>query len=637
MPAAMRTHAQFLRFALVGCAGFLVDAGVLNVVLLLGADRYAGRIVSYLAAATFTWALNRHYTFRAQRDTRRVREWASFLAANAVGGLINWSTYAVLVAVSPTVYAHPVLGVAAGSIAGLVVNFTLSREYVFGERKGRRIDWTIVALVLITCGVMLGLKVNPWPRDGWFETQYFIVGHFPGHDNDTPIAAPAMLYALAHLIAAGLRLDLAGEMYVGVALQNLLILLSACFVYFTLKSMRLTALAGPVAIAFLLLVLSTGLPQSFYSESTVIFMMAAVMLVIAVLPPHADAGGTRFWVLTLTCALLVGLLVLTRMTPIFLIPAIALLFFRRMPVRRVVQVTAAMGVATVLFLAVTVLANHARFGRYELTNSSGRHLWQGVMQLTDDPKLRGLNWWEVPPLPPDGGLYTMSDPRDPALAAASKEIIRKEPGRYLVQGAKKFFTTIAVAPYHFGTGSYQGHSNPLNRTELLPPLASAMHAGFYARVVEAVMRRVYIAFTWGYPLTIVAIAITWLARAFRRDKTAGAPLISYFSFLALMFFGSLWFSWQIEIENSRNAVPYMPEWALMLAIGAAYWWGIVRASRAVGRAEAVDPRPADAQLVVEQRKVGAVARRDATELVAETEVFGGVLARHPQRFRHFEI
>jgi putative flippase GtrA len=552
-------RAQFLRFALVGCAGFVVDAGVLSLVLWLGADHYTGRIASYLAAATFTWALNRNYTFRAQRGTGLLSEWGRFLAANAVGGVINWATYAILVSFSATVFAHPVIGVAAGSLAGLVVNFTLSRRFVFGTEAGvRRVDWTLVALPLILLAVMLGSKVNPWPRDGWFETQYFLFGNYPGYDNYAPVSAPALLFGLGHVIAVALGLDLAGELYVGVVLQNLLILLSAYFVYLTLKAMRFTELAGPVAIGFLLCILSTNLPQAFYSESTVIFLMAAVMFVVVVLP---EATGARFWKLTAVCSLLVGLLVLTRMTPVFLIPALALLFFRRMPLLRVVQFTGALTAITVVLLAATVLANHARFGRYELTNSSGRHLWQGVMELTDDPGLRGLNWWEVPP----AGLTTLADPRDPVLASKAKEIIRKEPGRYLLQGAKKFATTIGVAPYYFGTGGSGGHTNPLQRTELLPSLSAS---STYEAVVHGVMRRVYIAFSWAYPITIVVIAAAWIVRVARRERATGAPLISVYSFLALLFFGSLWFSWQVEIENSRNAIPYLPLWALMLAMTA---------------------------------------------------------------------
>lgn len=127
---------QFLRFALVGAAGFIVDASTLKAAMYLGAGHYSGRVISYLVAATFTWSLNRRYTFREQQDANLFREWIKFLAANLAGGGINYATYAALVALSPTVEAWPTIGVAAGSIAGLAVNFTLSRLLVFtgGQR-----------------------------------------------------------------------------------------------------------------------------------------------------------------------------------------------------------------------------------------------------------------------------------------------------------------------------------------------------------------------------------------------------------------------------------------------------------------------------------------------------------------------
>ena len=123
---------QFLSFSVIGTIGFLVDASMLYAAMhLLGAGLYSGRVVSYLAAATTTWALNRRYTFRPQRSPNMVAEWARFLVANAVGGLVNYSTYAALVATQPTVAEHPALGVAVGSLAGLALNFCLSRYLVF--------------------------------------------------------------------------------------------------------------------------------------------------------------------------------------------------------------------------------------------------------------------------------------------------------------------------------------------------------------------------------------------------------------------------------------------------------------------------------------------------------------------------
>lgn len=130
-------RAQFRSFAMVGVAGFLVDSGTLYAVMALGAGHYTGRVISFLAAATSTWALNRRFTFHGRQDANRLAEWARFLAANSAGGLANYAVYALLVATSPLVAAQPVLGVAAGSISGLAVNFTLSRWLVFTANRSR--------------------------------------------------------------------------------------------------------------------------------------------------------------------------------------------------------------------------------------------------------------------------------------------------------------------------------------------------------------------------------------------------------------------------------------------------------------------------------------------------------------------
>ncbi|WP_235035610.1 GtrA family protein [Roseomonas sp. 18066] len=121
---------QMLRFGVVGTLGFLVDTGVLYAALQLGAGLYLGRVFSYVAAATGNWALNRAWTFQAT-GAPAARQWALFLAVNLVGFAVNYGTYALLVGHLPLAAAHPVLGVAAGSLAGMAGNFLLSRRFVF--------------------------------------------------------------------------------------------------------------------------------------------------------------------------------------------------------------------------------------------------------------------------------------------------------------------------------------------------------------------------------------------------------------------------------------------------------------------------------------------------------------------------
>lgn len=121
----------FLRFSLVGVAGFLVDTGLLYLGLAAGLGPYVGRAISYVCASTSTWFLNRRFTFHARRSKRWVREWGKFFVTNAAGGLSNYLVYAVLVATVPFVARYPIVGVAAGSIIGLAINFNMSRFVVF--------------------------------------------------------------------------------------------------------------------------------------------------------------------------------------------------------------------------------------------------------------------------------------------------------------------------------------------------------------------------------------------------------------------------------------------------------------------------------------------------------------------------
>ena len=125
---------EFLRFGVVGTIGFVVDTAVLYAGLALGLGLYGGRVVSYLVAATTTWALNRVWTFRRRGEGPAHQQWALFLVVNLAGFAMNYGTYAVLIAFVPVVAAHPVLGVAAGAIAGMFGNFVLSRQLVFRAR-----------------------------------------------------------------------------------------------------------------------------------------------------------------------------------------------------------------------------------------------------------------------------------------------------------------------------------------------------------------------------------------------------------------------------------------------------------------------------------------------------------------------
>lgn len=130
--AAGRAVGEFSRFLVIGTIGFVVDAGTLKLLVAFAhIDLYSGRLVSYLTAATGNWLLNRHFTFRQAREQSPFMQWVKYLGANGIGFAVNYATYAALITYVAVAKAHPVIGVAAGSIAGLSFNFTVNKFWVF--------------------------------------------------------------------------------------------------------------------------------------------------------------------------------------------------------------------------------------------------------------------------------------------------------------------------------------------------------------------------------------------------------------------------------------------------------------------------------------------------------------------------
>lgn len=122
---------QLLRFGMVGTVGFLVDAAVLYLGIALGLGLYLGRVLSYLAAVTTTWVLNRSFTFRTAPGGNRAHEFARFAVSQLSGAGLNLGLFTLLVATIPWMAENPVAAVAAGSLAGLSLNFLVARRYVF--------------------------------------------------------------------------------------------------------------------------------------------------------------------------------------------------------------------------------------------------------------------------------------------------------------------------------------------------------------------------------------------------------------------------------------------------------------------------------------------------------------------------
>jgi len=127
---------EIVRFAIAGALGFVVDAAVLYAALALGIGYFAGRACSFLLAVWTTWQLNRRFTFVAGRRESAWTQWWRYLLAMSVGGLANLAFYTLTVLLLPKAPWLPLLAVAVGTGAGMVLNFASAKWWVF--RRSRR-------------------------------------------------------------------------------------------------------------------------------------------------------------------------------------------------------------------------------------------------------------------------------------------------------------------------------------------------------------------------------------------------------------------------------------------------------------------------------------------------------------------
>jgi putative flippase GtrA len=129
--ARIRVLVQFAMFALVGVVGLTVDTATVYA-LRHAMGLYVAGLAAYFTGATTTWLCNRLWTFRhAARAQPWHVQWWRFLTANLTGFVVNRGVYMLLVTFVDVAAREPVIAVFAGAVAGVTLNFNLSRKMVF--------------------------------------------------------------------------------------------------------------------------------------------------------------------------------------------------------------------------------------------------------------------------------------------------------------------------------------------------------------------------------------------------------------------------------------------------------------------------------------------------------------------------
>ncbi len=130
----VNTLVQFTKFSLIGLSGMAVGLGALNLFMVIWRNFPMANVVAFFVAVTWNLLLNRRFTF-APTNKSFSREWFEFVTACSLGAVLNWAiSFSLYYTFS---FFHEQFNYAAmiGVATAYLLNFTLSRLYVFRNRK----------------------------------------------------------------------------------------------------------------------------------------------------------------------------------------------------------------------------------------------------------------------------------------------------------------------------------------------------------------------------------------------------------------------------------------------------------------------------------------------------------------------
>lgn len=124
---------KLFRFLIAGSVGFVVDAGVLHLLLwFTPVGPFIGRAVSIPSALLATWVLNRNFTF-GHSDRSLAAEGFRYGSVGLTSALLNYALFSSLLMAEPSL--RPIIALTLGSAAATTFSFFGYSRFVFRHRQ----------------------------------------------------------------------------------------------------------------------------------------------------------------------------------------------------------------------------------------------------------------------------------------------------------------------------------------------------------------------------------------------------------------------------------------------------------------------------------------------------------------------
>lgn len=124
---------KLLRFLIAGSVGFVVDAGVLHLLLwFTPVGPFIGRAVSIPSALLATWFINRNFTF-GRSDRSLAAEGFRYGSVGLTSALLNYALFSSLLMTEPGL--RPIIALTLASAAATAFSFFGYSRFVFRHRQ----------------------------------------------------------------------------------------------------------------------------------------------------------------------------------------------------------------------------------------------------------------------------------------------------------------------------------------------------------------------------------------------------------------------------------------------------------------------------------------------------------------------
>lgn len=123
------------KFALIGGTGFIIDGALFYLLVQVGLEIMAARLVAFWLTATFTWVGNKYLTFNCSLRNNLLKQWAKHMVSAHCSGAANLVTFYLFSLISSLEFAFTL-----GVLIGAVANYWLLDKFVFTQKKATEVS-----------------------------------------------------------------------------------------------------------------------------------------------------------------------------------------------------------------------------------------------------------------------------------------------------------------------------------------------------------------------------------------------------------------------------------------------------------------------------------------------------------------